>query len=689
MKNHLIKASFLSAAILLGIGCNNQPVEEEIAGLVPQEDAFQYVSEKFADLQILRYQVPGFEDLSLQQKELLYYLSQAGLAGRDIIYDQNYKHNLRIRKTLENIVENYQGDRNAAEFEKFMVYAKRVWFSNGIHHHYSTKKFSPEFSPEYFASLVNNSKGEFPLIEGETKESFIAFLTPVMFDPNIDAKRVNQDKGDLLLTSANNFYEGVTQKEAEAFYAKMRNKNDTTPISYGLNSKLTKINGKVVEQVYKIGGMYSPAIEQIVFWLEKAVNVAENPAQKKALEELIAYYQTGDLRKFDDYNIAWVADTASLVDAVNGFIEVYGDAMGYRGAFESVVSFKDMEASKRIQKISDNAQWFEDNSPLMPEHKKKNVKGISAKVITVVSEAGDASPATPIGINLPNANWIRKHHGSKSVSLSNIVAAYDHVKSKGSALEEFAFNEEEVNRAKEYGTLAGFLHTDMHEVIGHASGQINPGIGTPKETLKSHASTLEEARADLVALYYLLDEKLVELGVMPTLEVGKAEYDGYIRNGLMTQLYRVEEGDNIEEAHMRNRQLVAGWAFEKGKKDNVIEKVIRNGKTYFVVRDYEKLRVIFGDLLREIQRITSEGDYEAGRLLVENYGVKVDQELLREVKSRYAKLDVAAYNGFIQPKLVPIMEGNKIKDVKVEYPDDFTKQMLGYGKEFNFLPLYN
>lgn len=680
--------------MLVGYGCSNPVTQNEatttVSASTQPEGDFDYIADRFADLQVLRYQVPGFEELSTQQKELLYYLSQAALSGRDIIWDQNYKHNLRVRKTLENIVENYKGDRNTPDFEKFMVYAKRVWFSNGIHHHYSTRKILPEFSADYFATLVKSTtQGQFPL-EGETMEAFINTMTPILFDPNKDVKRVNQDEGvDLVAASANNYYEGVTQKEAEEFYAKLIDKENKQPISYGLNSRLVKENGKVVEKVYKVGGLYSPAIERIVYWLDKATTVAENEQQKKALQELIAFYKSGDLKKFDDYNIAWVKDTASRVDVVNGFIEVYGDAMGYRGAYESVVSFKDLEATKRIKTIGDQAQWFENNAPIKPEHKKKNVTGITGKVITVVMEAGDAAPATPIGINLPNANWIRQQHGSKSVSLGNIVAAYDYVKSTGSALEEFSFSEEEVKRAKEYGTLAGFLHTDMHEVIGHASGQINPGVGTPKETLKSYASTLEEARADLVALYYLMDQKLIDIGVMPNLEVGKTEYDSYIRNGMLQQLNRLEPGENLEEAHMRNRQLVASWAFEKGKKDNVIEKIVRDNKTYFVVRDYEKLRGLFGDLLREIQRITSEGDYEAGKKLVETYGVKVDQNLLKEVKARYAKLNTAPYNGFIQPKLVPVLNGGKITDVKVEYPKDFTQQMLEYGKEYGFLPVYN
>jgi dipeptidyl-peptidase III len=682
----------LASAGLLFYSCQTQVrdnAQEQIAAA--DAGSFEYVADKFADLQVLRYRVPGWETLTPQQKELTYYLSQAALSGRDIIWDQNYKHNLRVRKTLEAITENYKGNTSGADFNKFMTYAKRVWFSNGIHHHYSTRKIIPEFSQAYFTELVRGVAPErLPLLPGESVENFLQAMTPIIFDPNIDGKRVNQEDGaDLLATSANNYYEGVTQEQAEAFYKNLINPKETRPISYGLNSKLLMKNGQLVEQTYRVGGMYGPAIEQIVHWLKKAVTVAENEQQATALSRLIEFYETGDLRKFDDYNIAWVADTASRVDVVNGFIEVYGDAMGYRGAYESVVSFKDMEATKRIKAIGDQAQWFEDNSPLLPEHKKKKVTGITGKVITVIMEAGDAAPATPIGINLPNANWIRQEYGSKSVSLGNIVEAYDHVKASGSALQEFAFSPEEVQRARTHGTLAGFLHTDMHEVIGHASGQINPGVGTPKETLKSYASTLEEARADLVALYFLMDQKLVDMGVMPSLEVGMTEYDGYIRNGMLTQLNRLELGENLEEAHMRNRQLVASWAFEKGRANNVIERVNRDGKTYFVVRDYGKLRGLFGELLREIQRITSEGDYAAGRNLVETYGVKVDPQLHREVKERYAKLNEAPYSGFIQPRLVPVTRRKRITDVNIEYPQDFVQQMLEYGKEHSHLPLYN
>jgi dipeptidyl-peptidase III len=654
-------------------------------------DNFEYIADQFADLRILRYQVPGFEQLAPQEKELLYYLYEAALAGRDIIYDQNYKHNLRIRRTLDAIAENYKGDRNSEDFKKFMTYTKRVWFSNGIHHHYSTLKIQPEFSQTYFAELVKNSPdAKLPLNQGETKEAFVKWISPIMFDPKIAPKRVNQAAGqDLVATSANNFYEGVTQKEVEAFYAKKENKNDPRPVSHGLNSKLVKEKGVIKEKVWKVGGMYDPAITKIVSWLEKAQNVATDPAQKESLAKLVQYYKTGDLKTWDDYNIAWVNDVTSPIDVVNGFIEVYGDPLGMRASYESVVSFKDMEATKRIKAIGDQAQWFEDNSPLMPEHKKKDVKGITAKVITVVVEAGDAAPSTPIGINLPNANWIRKEHGSKSVNLGNIVHAYNQAGAKGSALSEFAWSPEEIERSKKYSSLAGDLHTDMHEVIGHASGQINAGVGTPKQTLKSYASSIEEGRADLVALYYVMDPKLIEIGVMPSLEVGKAEYDGYIRNGMMTQLSRLALGEDVEEAHMRNRQMIAKWAYEMGKKENVIEKKTRDGKTYFVINDYNKLHNIFGQQLRELQRITSEGDYKKAEFLIETYGVKVDPELHKEVLARYAKLNIPPYSGFIQPKLTPVMQGGKMVDVKIDYPKDFTQQMLEYGKNYNYLPNVN
>ncbi|MGV3538859.1 MAG: dipeptidyl-peptidase 3 family protein [Rufibacter sp.] len=712
MKQSRSAASALLLASLLAGGCAQKNTIPSASKAVPatavqqkatvsatvtsppqvQEENFNYVADQFADLRILRYRVPEFENLSTQQKELLYYLYEAALSGRDIIYDQNFKHNLRIRRTLDAIVANKRDRSTSPDWEKLMEYTKRVWFSNGIHHHYSTNKIMPEFSQAFLASSIRKVPAQqLPLLKGESVDTFIQWITPILFDPKVAAKRVNQAEGqDLIATSANNYYEGVTQKEVEAFYAKKADKNDPRPVSHGLNSKLLKKNGQITEKVWKVGGMYGPAIERIVFWLEKAIPVAENDQQRLALQKLVEYYRTGDLKVFDEYNIAWVKDVNSKTDVVNGFIEVYGDPLGIKAAYESVVSFRDEEATKRIKAIGDQAQWFEDNSPLLPQHKKKNVVGITAKVITAVVEAGDAAPSTPIGINLPNANWIRKEHGSKSVNLGNIVHAYNEsATSGGSTLSEFAFSPEEIDRAKKYGSLASDLHTDMHEVIGHASGQINPGVGTPKETLKSYASTIEEGRADLVALYYVMDPKLVQIGVMPSLDAGKAEYDGYIRNGLMTQLSRLAPGEQIEEAHMRNRQMVAGWVFEKGKKDNVIERVTRNGKTYFKINDYQKLRELFGQLLRETQRITSEGDYNAAKNLVENYGVKVDQALHKEVLERYSKLNIAPYAGFIQPRLSPVVKDGKIVDVLITYPDNFTRQMLEYGEIYNLLPHYN
>lgn len=656
-----------------------------------KQDDFKYVTEQFADLRIQRYKVPGFEDLTLRQKTLLYYLYQAALSGRDIIWDQNYKHNLYIRRTLEGIIKTYNGDKTVPEYAKFIEYTKRVWFSNGIHHHYSNKKIMPEFSKEYFRQLIEGAdEFDLPLQPGELKEDLIKKLTPILFDPNVDPIKVNQDpKADLVKTSAVNFYEGVTQKEVENFYSKIIDPNDPQPVSYGLNSKLIKENGQLVEKYWKWGGMYNSAIKKIVFWLRKALDYTESDQQRKTLELLIEYYETGDLKKWDEYNIEWVKDTNSFVDVVNGFIETYNDPLGYRANYESVVSFKDMEATKRIKAISDNAQWFEDNSSIMPEHKKKNVTGISAKVITVVVESGDASPSTPIGINLPNADWIRKEYGSKSVNLGNIVYSYNKAAETSGVLEEFAYSKEEIERAKKYGALASDLHTDMHEVIGHGSGQLNPGVGQPNETLKNYASPLEEARADLVALYFIMDKKLIDIGVMPSLEVGKAEYDAYIRNGLMVQLARIEPGANIEQAHMRNRQAISKWVYEKGKPENIIEKKVKDGKTFFVINDYDKLRNLFGQLLREIQRIKSEGDYEAGKNFIESYGVKVDQEIHKEVLERYKKLNIAPYAGFINPKLVPVFEKDKIVDVKIEYPMDFTEQMLFYAKEYSFLNTYN
>lgn len=678
--------SLLLAATLLFTACNKKTGEESAKAT---ETDFSVRAESFADLQMLRYQIPGWNELSLDQKKLAYYLYEAARAGRDIFYDQNGKNNLTVRKTNEAIYNSFKGTKTGDDWEKFKTYAGRVWFSNGVYHHYSNDKFIPECSFEYFSELVKNSdQSLLPLQSGETVDAFLVRIKPVIFDAKFMPKKVNLTAGiDNIANSANNFYEGVTQKEVEAFYAKFP-KTDQEP-EWGLNSKLIKENGVIKEKVWKSGGMYGAAIDKVIFWLEKAVTVAENDQQKKALELLVAYHKSGDLKKWDEYNIAWLSDTASRLDVVNGFIEVYDDALGIKASYESVVSIKDLETTKRIEAIASQAQWFEDHSPLMPEHKKKKVKGITAKAITVVTESGSTAPNTPIGINLPNSEWIRKEHGSKSVSLSNIVHAYNQAGSGGGFLDEFAGSPEALKRQKEFGNLADDLHTDMHECIGHASGQINPGVGTPDKTLKSYASCLEEARADLVGLYYVLDPKLVELGVMPSLEVGKAGYDDYMLNGLMTQLTRLKLGDNIEEAHMRNRALNAYWVYEKGKKDNVVEFVKKNGKTYVQVNDYEKLRVLFGELLKEIQRIKSEGDYNAGKNLVETYGVKVNPELHKEVLERYAKLNIRPYKGFIQPRLVPVMDGENITDVKVEYPDSFFDQMIEYSKKYSYLPVMN
>ena len=683
----------LLAAIAVA-GCSPRDSAETPASVEPANGdkvAFHVSADRFADIEVLRYQVPGFEELSLKEKKLVYYLSQAALSGRDIIWDQNYRHNLLLRKTLSAIVRSYQGDRDSESYQQLLTYAKRVWFANGIHHHYSSQKMLPEFDAAAFkAMLAKTPRESLPLEMDQDPAVLLDILSPVMFDPEVAPIKVNLDSSqDLLSTSATNFYRDVTQAEAEAFYAARKDPAEPRPISWGLNSQLAKVDGEIVERVWKIDGMYSHAIEHIVHWLKKAAKVTENPAQKEWLDKLIRYYKSGDLKIFDDYNIAWVKDTESRIDSVNGFIEVYGDPLGYRGSWESMVSIKDLEASHRIATVAEQAQWFEDNSTIQDEHKKENVVGISAKVITIVMESGDAAPSTPIGVNLPNANWIRAEHGSKSVTLSNIIDAYQEAGAQSGFHDEFMLTEEEKARHHEHGSLAYFLDVDLHEVIGHASGSINPGVGTPKETLKSYSSTLEEARADLVALYFMLDPKLIELGLVPSLEVGKASYDRQIRNGLMMQLQRLELGDDIQEAHMRNRQLIAGWVYEKGLAENVVERVTVNGKTYFQVRDYDKLRGLYGQLLREIQRIKSEGDYEAGKALVETYGVKVDQALHAEVLARTKPLNIAAYSGFIQPRLIAIEEDGEIVDVQIEYPDNFVDQMLEYEDEYAMLPVVN
>ncbi len=694
MKKWTIPMLALLGAHTVMTSCNDGKINSATAGttdsLATYDSTFAVEAEAFADIQVLRYQIPGFNQLSLQQKQLAYYLYEAAQSGRDIIYDQKSKDGLMLRKLIETVYGSYKGAKDTADWKKFQEYAGRVWFSNGNYHHYSNEKFIPELSFEAFSEMVKNSDtASLPKEQGESVDAFLTRVKPVIFDLKYEPKLVDLRPGiDNVTASSVNFYENVTQKEVEDFYNKFDTKGNAP--SWGLNSKTMKDStGKVVERVWKVGGMYSPAIEKIVYWLEKASGVAENEQQKKALDLLVKYYRSGDLRDFDEYSIAWANDTASRIDVVNGFIEVYLDPIGKKGSYESVVSMKDMEATKRIAAIAREAQWFEDNSPLMPEHKKKEVKGITAKVITVISESGDAAPSTPIGINLPNADWIRKNHGSKSVSLGNIIHSYNVAGAKGGMIDEFGVNDTVKQRAKQYGNLASDLHTDMHECIGHASGQINPGVETTDKTLKNYASTLEEARADLVALYYAIDQKLVDIGVAPSIEVGKAEYDNYMMNGLMTQLTRLKPGEQLEESHMRNRQLVAKWAYEKGKKDNVVEFVKKDGKTYVRVNDYEKLRTLFGELLREIQRIKSEGDFAAGKNLVENYGVKVDPVLHKEVLERFAKLNIKPYKGFIQPKLVPVMNGDQITDVRVEYPTSFYQQMMEYGKNYAFLPVKN
>jgi dipeptidyl-peptidase III len=639
------------------------------------ETTFQWEIDRFADIRILRYQIPDFDKLNLQQKKLVYFLTQAGLAGRDIIYDQNHRLNLTIRKKLEEIYENYPGDRDTREWIAFETYVKRVWFSNGIHHHYSHNKFIPECPKEYFKQIADDAAVVLD-----------AALLDFICNPDIDGKKVSKAQDvDLLQSSAVNFYGiDITEAEAIGFYRKMADTNDPRPVSYGLNSQLVKTKDGLKEHIWKAGGMYGAAIENVVHWLEKAVEVAENDAQADALRLLIKYYQTGDLRTWDEYNIAWVNASEGDIDYINGFIEVYNDPLGYKANYETIVQIKDFEASERMEVVANNIQWFEDNSPIHDEYKKPNVVGVSYKVVNVAGEAGDASPATPIGVNLPNADWIRVEHGSKSVSLGNIEGAYNKASIKG-ILEEFTFDIHEKERSEAHGEVASKLHTALHEVVGHASGRLKEGVSNAKETLKNYYSTLEEARADLVALYYIMDPKLVELGLMETLDVGKAEYDGYIRNGLMVQLRRIELGENVEEDHMRNRQLVALWVYEKGKADNVIEKKVLNGKTYFVVRDYDKLRILFGELLREVQRIKSEGDFEAGKALVESYGVKVDRELHKEVLRRAEKLNIPPYAGFVNPELNPVKNNGEITDIVVEYPKDFAKQMLFYSKQYGVL----
>lgn len=646
-----------------------------------KEEPFRYLADEFADLKVIRYRIPGWDSLTLQQKEYIYHLSEAAKAGRDIFWDQNFKHGIKIRKALEGIFENYSGEKESSDWKEFVVYAKRVFFSNGIHHHYAEEKFIPGCSQEYFAKLMDESG------QSELKEELI----PMLFDPALYPYRKNiTGEGDLLLGSSVNFYDSVSRAEAEAFYAKMADPKDETPISYGLNSRLVKRGGVVQEEVYKSGGLYGAAIDKIIEHLEKASAVAENDIQRGYIAKLIDYYRTGDLNTWDEYNIAWVKDTDSQVDFINGFIEDYNDPLGMKATWEAVVNFKDIEASKRTEIISNNAQWFEDNSPVSAEYKKKEVKGVSAKVITVAQLGGDCHPTSPLGINLPNADWIRKEHGSKSVTIANISEAYDKAAEEApkSMTAEFSWDEAESALIKQYGSVTNNLHTDMHECLGHASGQLRPG--TAAGALKDHSSALEEARADIFALYYMPDTKLVELGIMPDAEAYKASYISYIRNGLMTQFVRVELGKSVTQAHMQGRKLIAEWCFEKGKGAgeggaDVIEKRVRDNKTYFVINDYAKLRGLFGDLLAELQRVKSEGDYAAGKKLIETYAVNIDPALHKEVRDRYASLNLKPYGGFINPDIIPVEKDGKITDYKIEYPADFLQQMLDYGKKYSFL----
>jgi len=686
------KGLFMLTTIFLLAGCNGGKKAETQPATTDDgiDSTFEYRVDRFADIEILRYPVPGFNSLSLQQKVLIYYLSQAALEGRDILWDQHNRYNLTIRRVCEGVYENYMGDKSTEDWKNFETYLKQIWMANGIHHHYSEDKILPKFSKEYFTTIVKSvDPGRMPFRDGMAADETLTEIVPVMFDPNIMPKRMNQAAGvDLIKTSAVNFYEGVTQKEVENFYNKMKNPNDATPVSYGLNSKVVKKDGVVAEQVWKQGGMYDKAITRIIGWLEKATGVAENKQQKAVINTLIDFYKTGDLKTFDDYSIKWVSDTSSHVDFVNGFIETYADPLGMKGSWESIVNFKNIEATKRTETISTNAQWFEDNSPIDPRFKKSEVKGVSAKVITAAILGGDCYPATPIGINLPNSNWIRAQHGSKSVTIENITYAYDKAAEGNGFNEEFMWSDDERALSKKYGSLTDNLDTDLHECLGHGSGKLLPGVDG--DALKAYGSTLEEARADLFALYYLGDPKLVELKLLPDNEAYKSEYYQYVMNGAMTQLTRIKPGKTIEEAHMRNRALIANWVMEKGKADSVVVFKQKDGKTYVVVNDYDKLRDLFGKLLAEVQRIKSEGDYEAGKKLVETYGVKVDPKLHKEILARYEKLNLAPYKGFVNPVYKPITDANgKITDITISYDENYIDQQLRYSRQYSVLPLKN
>ena len=645
-----------------------------------------FMVDKFADIQVLRYEVTGFEKLSLQQKKLIYYLSQAAIEGRDILFDQNCRYNLAIRRTLEAVYENYKGDKSSADWSEFMVYLKRVWFANGIHHHYGEDKFLPGFSQTFFSEAVKSiDAARLPLKNGQTPEQLLDELTPVIFDPAVMPKKVNkaQDE-DLILTSANNYYMGVTQAEAETFYEKKKDAADKQPVSYGLNSRLVKENGALAEQVWKIDGMYAPAIEKVVYWLEKAATVAENDRQKAVIGKLVSYYRTGSLREYDEYSILWVMDLDSSVDFVNGFTETYGDPLGIKASWEAMVNFKNVEASRRTEIISKNAQWFEDHSPVDKRFKKEEVKGVTAKVITAAMLGGDCYPATPIGINLPNSNWIRKEYGSKSVTIENITGAYDKAAQGTGFADEFYWSDAERELIRKYGFLTDNLHTDLHECLGHGSGKMLPGVSD--DALKAYGAVIEESRADLYGLYYMVDPRMVELTLLPDAEAYKAQYCKYLSNGLMTQLTRITLGKQIEQAHMRNRALVSRWIYAKAQPDNIVEMRRRDGKTFVAVNDYARLRNLFGQLLAEVQRIKSEGDFEAAKQLVETYGIKVDPKLHEEILERYKKLNISPYRGFVNPAytVVTDAQGN-ITDVIPDYSESYVEQMLRYGKEHSWL----
>jgi dipeptidyl-peptidase-3 len=676
------KIIFFMALSGIIAGCSNNREHTE---------DFNYTADRFADTEVLRYQVPGFEGLTLQQKQLLFHLSEAALMGRDILFDQNNRYNLAVRHALEAIYRNYNGNKEDADFKALETYLKRVWFASGIHHHYSADKFSPGFSSDFFAQCIRRlNPSLLPLREGQTVDGWLQEILPVIFRPEIMARRsVQSGDTDLIAVSANNYYdEGVTMKEVEDFYAAQRDPNDTRPISYGLNSRLVKEDGRLVEKVWKVGGLYTQAIEKIVAELQKAVPFAENNAQRAVIETLIKFYQTGDLKIFDAYSILWLQDTDSEVDFINGFIETYGDPLGIKASWESTINFINKDATRRTKIISDNAQWFEDHSPTDNRFKKKEVKGVSAKVITVAMLGGDCYPPTPIGINLPNADWIRSEYGSKSVTIENITEAYDKASQGNGFREEFVWSDRERELISRYGFAADNLHTDLHECLGHGSGILLPGVNT--DVLKAYSSTLEEARADLFALYYIADSKLIEIGLMPDSEAYKSSYYKYMMNGLMTQLVRIELGKNVEQAHMRNRHMVAGWVYEQGKADNVVEMKKRDGKTFVVVNDYEKLRNLFGTLLAEVQRIKSEGDFEAGKHLVETYGVKIDKELHAEILARYARLNLAPYKGFVNPAMKEVKnKAGEVTDIVLDYSEGYIEQMLRYGKDYSFLPVYN